>query len=64
MAIEQTDYRGRYSYRLDPNDPHQIQRKDNRPRAQWQDYVRYDDVYTAKAKLLRLGRDNTVEVQG
>jgi hypothetical protein len=63
MAIEQTDYRGRYSYRLDPNDPHQIQRRANRHNARWADYLRYPDVYTAKAKLLRLGRDNVVEVQ-
>jgi hypothetical protein len=64
MAIEQIDSRAEYVYRLDPNDPHQIQRKPNTARARWQDYLRYPDVYTARAKLLRLGRDNVVEVQG
>lgn len=56
MAIEQTDSRGRYSYRIDPDDATVIQRKRNQARARWQAYLRYADTYTAKAKLLRLGR--------
>ena len=63
MAIEQTDYQARYSYRLDPHDAQQIQRKPNRARAQWSDYLRYDDPHMARAKLLRLGRAYQVEVQ-
>ena len=63
MAIEQTDGRGRYVYRINPNDPCEVQRKANKPRAAWQQYLTYDDPHTARAKLLRLGRDNTVRVQ-
>ena len=63
MAIEQTDYLARYVYRIDPHDAQQIQRKANKPRATWSDYLRYDDAHTAKAKLLRLGRDYELEAQ-
>ena len=63
MAIVQTDYLARWSYQLDPNDPCVIQRRPNKPHARWSDYLRYDDPHTARAKLLRLGRDNTVRVQ-
>ena len=56
--IEHTDPSATYVYRVDPTDPHAVQRKRNTPGARWpgRPYRRYANPHDAKAAVFRLGR--------
>jgi hypothetical protein len=58
MAIEQTDYRAAWSYKLDPRDKRIVLRKRNAHGARWETrpYREYDNEHDARAAVLRLGR--------
>ena len=58
MAIEQTDPRAQWTYRLNPAAPCEVQRKANKPGARWEarPYRTYHNPHDAKAALLRLAR--------
>lgn len=57
MALEIQRPHSKYMYRIDPKDPRNVDRRENKHGARWYFYARRDTINEAKAALLQLERE-------
>ena len=57
MTLEITRGKSLYQYRIDPEDPRNVQYRPNRHNARWTFYLRRDTAKEAKEALLQLEKE-------